>query len=88
LVEASLHHEAKANANSLRSFFVMLKHRPRSAGSDIHSMQLGPVVRDSPTLQRLQVLSRIKGERWQVTRIWWRVVGEAQRKSLTKNQSD
>jgi hypothetical protein len=66
-VEASLQHEAKALAHSVRRHFVLLKHRQRIVFCDIHGMQTGPVVRDSPQLQRLQVLSRIEGERWQLT---------------------
>ena len=87
LVEASLPNEAKASANSVRLIVVLLKQRRRIIRIDIHRKQAGPVVRDSPTLQRLQVLSRMKGERWQVTRIWWRSADEA-REGLTKNQTD
>jgi hypothetical protein len=65
-VEASLQHEAKATAHGVRTLFVQLKHRHRFVRSDIHSTQAGPVVRDSPTLRRLKVLSRTEGERWQV----------------------
>jgi hypothetical protein len=66
LVEASLQHEAKATAHGVRPFVVLLKQRRQLVRGDIHSVQIGPVVRDSPTLQRLLVLSRMKGDRWQV----------------------
>jgi hypothetical protein len=65
-VEASLQHEAMATAHGVRTFFVLLKQRRQFVKSDIHSVQIGPVVGDSPTLQRLLVLSRMEGDRWQV----------------------
>jgi len=85
-VEASLQHEAKATAHSVRLVFVLLKQRRLLVRRDIHRMHTGPVARDSPTVQRFLMLSRMEGERWQVARIWWRAVGGV-RKDLTKNQS-
>jgi hypothetical protein len=85
-VEASLQQEAKATASGFLTFVGMHKQRRRVSGSDIHSLQAGPVVRDSPLLQRHSVLSRMEGDRWQIRKIWWCLAGEA-RKSLTKNQS-
>src|SRR5579862_5016147 len=87
LVETSLQQEAKATANGRRELVVLLKQRRTFVCCDIHSEQTGPVLRDSPNLQRRQVLSRTEGDRWQVRRTWWWQSAGGARKSLTKNQS-
>jgi hypothetical protein len=51
-VEASLQHEAKAYANGVTTFVLLLKLSRQFVISDIRYMQTGPVVRDSPILQR------------------------------------
>jgi hypothetical protein len=85
-VEASLQHEAKATAKCVLTLVVLHKQRRRCVYGDIHVVQTGPVVRDSPNLHRDLVLSGMEGDRWQVTITRWRGAGGA-RKSLTKNQS-